>query len=173
MNFLYFLLAVLCTVVYAFQGTSFLNRFSFKSRNQGNSGSIQFQRLNSREQILKMSNADSESLKPLLTCKELFDSILRDKVPVYKNESEDFLIISEFNETMRHVMFDVNITEYVSKVLTSNQDAGARLKPLFAVVTGMGRGKTRMLVEMQKEFNKNPKVFCLALTFNRHVFSKC
>ena len=46
-----------------------------------------------------MSNADSESSKPLLTCKELFDSILRDKVPVYKNETGDFLIISEFNET--------------------------------------------------------------------------
>ena len=111
--------------------------------------------------------------KPLLTCSELFDSILHNQIPVYKNETEDFLIINEPSETMRHDIFDVNITEYVSKVLSSNQNAGARLKPLFAVVTGMGRGKTRMLVEMQKEFNKNPKVFCLALTFNRHVFSKC
>ena len=110
--------------------------------------------------------------KPLLTCSELFDSILRDKVPVYINKTEDFLIISEFNETMRHDIFDVNITEYVTKVLSSNQNAGARLKPLFAVVTGMGRGKTRMLVEMQKEFNKKPNVFCLALTFNRHVYIK-
>ena len=172
MNFLYFLLAVLCTVVYAFQGTSFLNRLSFKSRNQGNSGSIQFQRLNSREQILKMSNADSESSKPLLTCKELFDSILRDKVPVYKNETGDFLIINKPSETMRHEIFDVDIDAYVSEVLSSTKDADTRLKPLFAVVTGMGRGKTRMLVEMQREFNKNPKVFCLALTFNRHVYIK-
>ena len=175
MNFLYFLLAVLCTVVYAFQSTSFLNRLSFKYRNQGKSDSIQFQRLNSKEQILKMSNADandSEISKRLLTCSELVDSILRDKVPVYKNETEAFLIISECNVTMLHPMFDVDIDLNVSTVLSSNRNAGARLKPLFAVVTGMGRGKTRMLVEMQRKFNEKPNVFCLALTFNRYVFSK-
>ena len=111
--------------------------------------------------------------KSLLTCSEIFDSILRDKVPIYKNERGDFLIINKPSETMRHEIFDVDIDAYVSEVLSSTKDADTRLKPLFAVVTGMGRGKTRMLVEMQKEFNKKPNVFCLALTFNRHVFSKC
>jgi hypothetical protein len=115
---------------------------------------------------------DSEISKPLLTCSELLDSILRDKVPVYKNETEAFLIISECNDTMLHPMFDVDIDLNVSTVLSSNRNAGARLKPLFAVVTGMGRGKTRMLVEMQRKFNEKPNVFCLALTFNRYVFSK-
>ena len=175
MNFLYFLLAVLCTVLYSFQSTSFLNRLSFKYRNQGKSDSIQFQRLNSKVQILKMSNADAsdfEISKPLLTCSELLDSVLRDKVAVYKNETEAFLIINKPSETMLHSIFDVDIDTYVSKVLSSTTDADTRLKPLFAVVTGMGRGKTRMLVELQRKFNEKPNIFCLALTFNRYLFSK-
>jgi hypothetical protein len=122
-----------------------------------------------RSRKLTMAQNDFEISKPLLTCSELFDSILRGKNPVYKNVSVDFLIISETNETMRHPIFDVEIEAYVSKVLSSNPKAGARMKPLFAVVTGMGRGKTRMLVEMQKQFNAQPNVFCLALTFNRHA----
>ena len=118
---------------------------------------------------LTSTQNDFNTSKPLLTCSELFYSILHNQIPVYKNELQDFLIINKPSEIMRHKIFNVNITEYVSKVLSSNQDADARLKQLFAVVTGMGRGKTRMLVEMQKEFNKNPKVFCLALKFNRHI----
>eukprot|EP01042_Synura_sphagnicola_P002266 gene2266-2708_t len=49
-----------------------------------------------------------------------------------------------------------------------------REQPLYAVVTGMGRGKTRFLVELQRELNSNPldvphldsAVFCVAITFN-------
>ena len=172
---LLFCVAAVC----AFQGTSFRSFLStIKSRNQGKLDSIQFRRFFSRKSGMKtfeMRNTDandSEISKPLLTCSELLDSILRDKVPVYKNETEAFLIISECNDTMLHTMFDVDIDLNVSTVLSSNRNAGARLKPLFAVVTGMGRGKTRMLVEMQRKFNEKPNVFCLALTFNRYVFSK-
>ena len=164
--------------VYAFQGTIFRRLMSIKYRNQQKSETIQSRRFFSRKSGMKtfeMRNTDandSEISKPLLTCSELLDSILRDKVPVYKNETEAFLIISECNDTMLHPMFDVDIDLNVSTVLSSNRNAGARLKPLFAVVTGMGRGKTRMLVEMQRKFNEKPNVFCLALTFNRYVFSK-
>jgi hypothetical protein len=120
-----------------------------------------------------MSNADANDVevsKCLFTCSEFFDSILRDKVPVYKKETEAFLIINKPRETMLHPIFDVDIDTYVSKVLSSTVDADPRFKPLFAVVTGMGRGKTRMLVEMQRKFNEKPNVFCLALTFNRYAF---
>ena len=165
--------------VYAFQGTSFRSFLSnIKSRNQGKLDSIQSRRFFSRKsgtKTFKMSNTDandSEISKPLPTCSELFNSILRDKVPVYKNETEAFLIINKPSETMLHPIFDVDIDTYVSKVLSSTTDADTRLKPLFAVVTGMGRGKTRMLVEMQRKFNEKSNVFCLALTFNRYVFSK-
>ena len=166
-------------VVYAFQGTIFRRLMSIKYRNQQKSETIQSRRFFSRKSGMKtfeMRNTDandSEISKPLLTCSELLDSILRDKVPVYKNETEAFLIISECNDTMLHPMFDVDIDLNVSTVLSSNRNAGARLKPLFAVVTGMGRGKTRMLVEMQRKFNEKPNVFCLALTFNRYVFPEC
>ena len=119
--------------------------------------------------VLEMRNTnDLEASKTYLTCSELFNSILRDKVPAYKNKSEAFLIINRPTETMLHPIFDVNIDEYVLNVLTSYPYADSRLKPLFAVVTGTGRGKTRMLVEMQNKLNESPNVFCLALTFNNY-----
>jgi len=42
----------------------------------------------------------------------------------------------------------------------------SRVIPLHAVVTGVGRGKTRYLVELQEELNQRPKVLCVAITFN-------
>jgi hypothetical protein len=92
-------------------------------------------------------------------CIDLFDSILQDKAPAYKKEENEFLIINAPDETLRHPILDLDINSYVSEVLSS------RSNPLFAVATGVGRGKTRMLVEMQRKFNENPNVFCLALTF--------
>ena len=163
----------------AFQDTIFRRLMSIKYRNQQKSETIQSRRFFSKKSGMKtfeMRNTDandSEISKPLLTCSELLDSILRDKVPVYKNETEAFLIINMPSQTMLHPIFDVDIDTYVSKVLSSTTEADTRFKPLFAVVTGMGRGKTRMLVEMQRKFNEKPNVFCLALTFNRYVFPEC
>ena len=85
-----------------------------------------------------------------------------------KNEIEDYSIISEPIVTMLHPVIDIDITEYASRILSSRRKAGARFKPLFAIVTGMGRGKTRTLVEIQRELNKKSDVLCLALTFNSH-----
>ena len=94
-------------------------------------------------------------------------SILRGKVPNYKSgEDDDNMIINAPIQTMQHPIIDVNITEYVSAILDSNKVSDFRLKPLFAVVTGMGRGKTRMLVELQKNFNQKENVLSFAITFN-------
>jgi hypothetical protein len=109
---------------------------------------------------------DKSNKDILRTNSELFNSILRDKVPAYKLVDNEYLIINTPNETLRHPAFDVKIESYVSKVLSSRPIADPRYKPLFAVVTGMGRGKTRMLIELQKQFNSKPNVFCLAITFN-------
>jgi hypothetical protein len=70
---------------------------------------------------------------------------------------------------MRHPVIDVDIESYVSKVLSSQSVADGRLKPLFAIVTGMGRGKTRTLVELKKRLNVVPHVLCLAITFNNLI----
>ena len=108
----------------------------------------------------------TKSIRFFQSSSELFDSILFDKLPMYKNETEAFLIMSEVSETMLHPMFDVGIEKYVTAVVNSKANAGARFKPLFAVVTGVGRGKTRMLVELQRKLNARPDVFALAVTFN-------
>ena len=38
--------------------------------------------------------------------------------------------------------------------------------PLHAIVSGVGRGKTRYLVELQKELRNTASVLCVAITFN-------
>ncbi len=97
-------------------------------------------------------------------------SILRGKVPHYKSgEDDDNIIINAPIQTMQHPIFDVNITEYVSAILESRKVSDFRLKPLFAVVTGMGRGKTRMLVELQKNFNRKENVLSVGITFNSYT----
>ena len=91
---------------------------------------------------------------------------------MFKKKTEEYNIINGYRSTMLHPYIDVDIDHYVSNVLSSEPEADSRLKQLFAVVTGMGRGKTRMLVEMQRKLNEKPNVFCLAVTFNRFLFSK-
>jgi hypothetical protein len=97
----------------------------------------------------------------------MYHSILDGKVPAFKEESEVFSIISEYDLTMKHPIIDTNIDEYASKVNNSGFKAGFRTKPLFAIVTGVGRGKTRTLIELQKRLNEFPDTFCIAITFNK------
>ena len=40
--------------------------------------------------------------------------------------------------------------------------------PLYANVSGVGRGKTRYLVELQKELRNTASVLCVAITFNSY-----
>ena len=123
---------------------------------------------------LKSTSQGKEEIQSIgegtLTSSELFRSILFDKVPVFKKETEDYLLINSPSTTLQHPYLDGDIDKYVSKVLSSDAVADSRLKPLFAVVTGMGRGKTRMLVEMKRKLNEKPNVFCLALTFNGFLY---
>ena len=65
-----------------------------------------------------------------------------------------------------HDVFDVDIAGHVDKISKSQPTADSRYKDLFAIVTGMGLGKTRALIEIKNEINKKNKSFCLAITFN-------
>ena len=156
MNFIIFLLLSVPSIE-AFQKARIGNVLSLKT----------FHKLKSTSQGKEEIQSIGEGT---LTSSELFRSILFDKVPVFKKETEAYLIINECNDTMLHPIIDMDIDEKVSSVLSSYRNPGVRLKPLFAVVTGMGRGKTRMLVEMKRKLNEKPNVFCLALTFNRFLF---
>ena len=105
-------------------------------------------------------------IKLFPSSKEMLDVILKDKAPFFKNEDDAYLIIDSPSITMQHPILDVNINEYVSLVLESKKKSCNRSKPLFALVTGIGRGKTRMLVELKRSFNKKENVLCVAITFN-------
>jgi hypothetical protein len=149
----------------AFQSvTSFRHMVSFKYQNYAKV--IQCRWFFSREKLgtkpLEMSLTNERHIE---TCAALFDSMLRDKVPAYKKKDDDFLIINTPNETLGHPVLGAEIDTYVSAVLSSKPNADRHSKPLFAVVAGAGKGKTRMLVEMQRKFNEKPNVFSLALTY--------
>ena len=92
--------------------------------------------------------------------------MLSGKRPVIKVEADYYTIINSPAITMRHPMIDIDINQYARTILSSPREVDPRFKPLFAIVTGMGRGKTRLLVELQRELNKQPTVYCVAVTFN-------
>ena len=99
--------------------------------------------------------------------KDMFERILGDKVPRFKDpESDEFLITNDPGLTLRHDVFDVDIAGHVDKISKSFPLASNRMKPLFAIVSGMGRGKTRTLIEIKKEINLRNTSLCLAITFN-------
>jgi hypothetical protein len=163
------LFASILAIAYAYQVTGFQLMFSVGYLCYRNKNQLHPVLTRDNKKLLGMRSRDS-NIDLLHTNDELFNSILRDKVPAYKNENKDYLIINAINNTMLHpyISSDEKINTYMTEVLSSGREASSRLKPLFAVVTGMGRGKTRMFVELQKQFNSKPNVFCLAITFNNY-----
>ena len=65
-------------------------------------------------------------------------------------------------------MINADINGHVGKIMSNAQTMPSpRIKSLFAIVSGVGRGKTRTLVEIMRTININhPETLCLAVTFN-------
>ena len=102
---------------------------------------------------------------------ELFQGVLGDKKPIFKgNVPDDYLIIDEPHKTLKHDIINADIDGHVGQIKASAQvKPDPRDKKLFAIVTGVGRGKTRTLIEIMKKVNNDyKKTVCLAITFNHH-----
>jgi hypothetical protein len=94
--------------------------------------------------------------------------MLTDKQLKFKAEEvEEFLIIDEPKETLKHDIIDADIVGHMQKIMSNGKLCPSpKLKNMFAIVTGMGRGKTRTLVEIMRMINKeNPSYLCVAITF--------
>ena len=101
----------------------------------------------------------------------LFEGFLGDKVPIFKGiESEEFLIIGTPDVTLKHDVINADIDGHVRKIMLNTRVKPApRMKQFFAVVTGVGRGKTRTLVEIMRYIKKDHLgALCLPITFNSH-----
>lgn len=80
----------------------------------------------------------------------------------------NYLIINDPSITMTHSLIGLDIVEIANLILTDDSMSSTRLKDLFAIVTGIGRGKTRLLVEIEIELRKRLNVFPIAITFNHY-----
>ena len=91
------------------------------------------------------------------SCKAFFEEFLGDKKPIFKGtESEDFLIIDTPSVTLKHDMINADINGHVGKIMSNAQTMPSpRIKSLFAIVSGVGRGKTTTLVEILRTINRN------------------
>eukprot|EP01031_Cornospumella_fuschlensis_P043432 gene43432-53095_t len=116
--------------------------------------------------VRKLSLASS--LKPL-DYQELMKSIcLEWQAPRPGDEVDNIhgLIINSPSITMRHEYLGVNISAVSERILSERSVYSGRTKPLFALVTGMGRGKTRFCVELDKDLKKRGDVVSVPITFN-------
>eukprot|EP01031_Cornospumella_fuschlensis_P028114 gene28114-33947_t len=96
-------------------------------------------------------------------CEGLQPAVLQAK---YDKFHPNVLIINTPNLTMQHPYLSMNITEKADLVLADKEAPSCRTKPLFAVVTGMGRGKTRFCVELDWELKKRSNVVSIPITFS-------
>lgn len=79
---------------------------------------------------------------------------------------DDFLIINDPDITMRHPLIGIDIQAEAQTILDSMKDPCYRFKHVFYLIASMGQGKTRMLVELDKELKKHPNVCSIAITFD-------
>lgn len=64
--------------------------------------------------------------------------------------NEDYVIMNAPHVTLKHPLISVNISEIVHMILSRRDEPDSRFKPMYAIVTGLGRGKTRVLFELDK-----------------------
>lgn len=104
----------------------------------------------------------------------VFDEKLSRRTYYSNNRDADtnFLIINDPDVTMGHPLLGIDIEAEVRRIRTLRLLPSSRMKAMFAVVTGVGRGKTRLLVELDLELKKHPNVCSIAITFNHNWISR-
>ena len=76
-------------------------------------------------------------------------------------------LIDSPDVTMTHPIIDFDVNKTCDFILESAKEPPSyRLKPLLAVVRGMGSGKTRCFEEIRRELLRRPGVLSLGVTFN-------
>ena len=88
----------------------------------------------------------------------------------YVNDPK-YSIINDPDDTMNHPMINDVTADAVGRIL-KNQEDGGRNNSLFAVVAGIGRGKTRLLVELDAALRNytfgDKQILPIAITFNKN-----
>ena len=97
----------------------------------------------------------------------MFQKMLGEKNPS-DIDSVDFTIMSSPKRTSKHPALGLNIEEASVIIKSRDINLESRDIPLYAIVSGVGRGKTRYLVELQKELRNTASVLCVAITFNHY-----
>lgn len=82
--------------------------------------------------------------------------------------NEAYTIINKPEVTMRHPLIDLDAKIIGDEILSLKDEPDYRLKCMYAIVTGIGRGKTRLLVELDKYFKSKENIISTAITFNHN-----
>ena len=88
------------------------------------------------------------------------------------NPDDYFMIINKPDDTARHPFMYNDFKDVVDRVISTDGITDglpdSRKKPFSMLVVGMGRGKTRMLMELSQELNKREGVLAIPITFNKN-----
>ena len=113
-----------------------------------------------------MRTADPSSMKPY-SADMIQEICISCRSQHFNDTDTNFVIINNPSKTLGHKMMGMDIEGLAKQILSYNEQC-SRENPLFAIVTGVGRGKTRTLVELNKELNKNKGVLSIPITFNHN-----
>eukprot|EP01033_Poteriospumella_lacustris_P006379 gene6379-4584_t len=103
------------------------------------------------------------------TLKEVFSEVLSSQQRVINVDTRPLSIIDSPSRTLRQPYTNPDpsfVTRAADKIISDKVLIGSRSNPLHATLAGKGKGKTRFLVELEKELNTRDGVFALAITFN-------
>ena len=98
---------------------------------------------------------------------EVFSEVLSSKQRVINVDTRPLSIIDSPSRTLKQPYLNPSlVTHWADVIATDESRIGDRTTPLYATLAGKGKGKTRFVVELEKELNQSDDVFALAITFN-------
>lgn len=87
--------------------------------------------------------------------------------PALVMDNPGYMKVNDPLITMDHPFIELDIKSMTETILSSTVQPCTRLKEMFAIVTGMGRGKTRCLLEIERALRQcNRSVISVAITFD-------
>lgn len=104
---------------------------------------------------------------PCVLYVDVFRTALNSQPNVNDLNNRTLTIIDNPDFTLKHPYIgSALIDQWTDAIATAENPPGPKTNPLYVTLAGMGKGKTRLFVELEKALNQREGVFAVAITFS-------
>lgn len=98
---------------------------------------------------------------------DIFRAVLNSQPNVNHHDNRTLSIIDRPEFTLKHQYIGQSLVDsWANEIATAENIPGPKTNPLYVTLAGMGKGKTRLIVEIEKALNQCENVFAVAITFS-------